>query len=49
VKLTAERKFAGGNEDPTFADAMAPVSALDPVQGSDQPDTPWATYVNAFA
>ncbi len=49
VTLTAERKFAGNNEDPTFADAMAPVSAADPVVGSDQPDTPWASYVNAFA
>jgi hypothetical protein len=50
VKVEAERKLSGDAEDPTFAEVMAPLPApADPVMGSDQPNTPWANYVNAFA
>lgn len=49
VTLEVERKFKGSNGDPTFAELMAPVSAVDPADGSDQGGTPWAEYVNAFA
>jgi hypothetical protein len=50
VKIEAERKLSGSAEDPTFAEVMAPLPApADPVMGSDQPSTPWANYVNAFA
>lgn len=50
VKIEAERKLSGDAADPTFAEVMAPMAApADPVMGSDQPKTPWANYVNAFA
>ncbi|MGD8863425.1 MAG: hypothetical protein PVI30_25650, partial [Myxococcales bacterium] len=52
VRIEAERKLAGNNEDPTFAEVMAPMplgEGFDPVAGSDQVDTPWARYANAFA
>jgi hypothetical protein len=52
VKIEAERKLSGKAEDPTFAEVMAPGAlgdGFDPVVGSDQPNTPWANYVNAFA
>jgi hypothetical protein len=49
VTLEVERKFAGKNEDPTFAEVFAPCDppAL-PTDTCGGP-LPWADYVNAFA
>ncbi|MDH5675366.1 MAG: hypothetical protein OEZ06_24810 [Myxococcales bacterium] len=49
VTVSAERKFAGSNGDPTFAEIMQPCDppAL-PTDDCGSP-TPWARYVNAFA
>jgi hypothetical protein len=50
VTLEVERKFAGSNGDPTFAEVFQPLDtpAL-PTDGIDAASTPWARYVNAFA
>ena len=45
VTITAERKFAGSNGDPTFAELMAPYH--DPVD--DVMVDPWEKYCMAFA
>lgn len=45
VTVTAERKFAGSNGDPTFAELMAPYN--DPLDGSVV--NPWEVYCEAFA
>lgn len=45
VKITAERKFAGSNGDPTFAELMAPYP--DPFDGHEI--DPWLVYCEAFA
>jgi hypothetical protein len=39
VQISCERKFAGSNGDPTFADVMGPYAD----------DGPWVTYCQAFA
>lgn len=39
VEITCERKFAGSNGDPTFAELMAPEDDFDP----------WSQYCEAFA
>jgi hypothetical protein len=44
VSITCERKFAGSNGDPTFAELMAPYT--DPALGYVEP---WVTYCEAFA
>jgi hypothetical protein len=44
VSITCERKFAGSDGDPTFADLMAPYT--DPALGYVEP---WVTYCEAFA
>jgi hypothetical protein len=50
VTLTVERKFAGSNGDPTFAEVFQPLELpASPTEDIDVPDTPWARYVNAFA
>ncbi|GAA3028797.1 hypothetical protein GCM10020000_01670 [Streptomyces olivoverticillatus] len=41
VDITYERKFAGSNGDPTFAELMAPEGFTD--------DCPWVRYCRAFA
>jgi hypothetical protein len=41
VSISCERKFAGSNGDPTFAELMGP--------GPDLPFDPWAKYCGAFA
>lgn len=45
VSVVAERKFAGSNGDPSFAELMAPY--YDPLDGS--PVDPWEVYCEAFA
>lgn len=41
VSISAERKFAGSNGDPTFAELMGP--------GPEFPIDPWTKYCEAFA
>jgi len=41
VSITCQRKFAGSNGDPTFAELMGP--------SPDLPTDPWASYCEAFA
>lgn len=48
VTIEAEKKFAGGNGDPTFADVMSPY-ALDPGDPSSPMVDPWEEYCVAFA
>lgn len=43
LEISVERKLAGSNGDPTFAELMGPGDDLDP--GED----PWAEYCKAFA
>lgn len=45
VEITAERKFAGSNGDPSFAELMAPYP--DPFDGHEV--DPWLVYCEAFA
>jgi len=45
VEITAERKFAGSNGDPTFAELMAPYK--DPFDEHEV--YPWPVYCEAFA
>ena len=45
VRIRAERRFAGSNEDPTFADLMLPQMGGTP---ASDPTHPWYQYVNAF-
>jgi hypothetical protein len=47
VSATAEKRFAGSNEDPTFADVMGPCDPLlEPA--CDPTYSPWNEYVEAF-
>jgi hypothetical protein len=49
VKLEVERKFAGKNEDPTFAEVFAPCDPPALATDTCGGPLPWADYVNAFA
>jgi hypothetical protein len=53
VTLSYERRFSGTNDDPTFAEIMAPYSSTDRVLplGGKVPKggSPWEEYVGAFA
>ncbi|HEU4406317.1 MAG TPA: hypothetical protein VFS43_13715 [Polyangiaceae bacterium] len=47
VTATAEKRFSGSNEDPTFADVMGPCDPLlEPA--CDPTYSPWHEYVEAF-
>jgi hypothetical protein len=47
VSATAEKRFSGSNEDPTFADVMGPCNLLtEPT--CDPLYSPWNEYVEAF-
>ena len=45
VEISCEKRFAGSNGDPSFAQIMAPYD--DPITG--KPVDPWAEYCSAFA
>jgi hypothetical protein len=45
VEVTCEKRFAGSNGDPSFAQIMAPYP--DPVTGDET--EPWEQYCDAFA
>ncbi len=48
VSATAEKRFSGSNEDPTFADVMGPCDPLlEPA--CDPTYSPWNEYVEAYA
>jgi hypothetical protein len=53
VSLTCQKRFGGGNGDPSFVDVMRPADTID--QALPAPFVypgaydPWATYLNAFA
>ena len=49
VTLEVERKFAGKNEDPTFAEVFAPCEPPALPTELCGSSSPWADYVNAFA
>lgn len=49
VTLEVERKFAGSNEDPTFAEIFAPCDPPALPTETCGGSLPWADYVNAFA
>ncbi len=49
VTLEVERKFAGKNEDPTFAEVFAPCDPPALPTDTCGGQLPWADYVNAFA
>jgi hypothetical protein len=44
VSISCEKKFAGGNKDPTFALVMGLPPGAPPT-----PERPWDVYVHAFA